>query len=468
MRKILIIIPYEDIDESLGVRRKVIYPLEPAIVVSVLKGKGFDVRGIDLNLEFDADTLGLIKHEMSDFQPDIVLIMSQHLTFLIKDQKRIILQMLREIRRHETKIILSGPSAISDPERFLSDDHGPDIVFKGEIEDKIWEIIDAIADKSRLKAIKGVCLKEGEELFISEKISFVKELSLLPVADRYAFALERYFEHPEIENLRYPEKSRRFTQMTATRGCSTGCTFCKVKFMRREYRWRDIDHIIQEIRYLVNEKGIEEIHFLDENLLLNKSKAKRLFKRILDEKLKFHWFCGGGVAIYMLDKMLLELMKRAGCYRLHLAIESGSQRILSDIMKKPVSLGKALDIVNYARQLDFEIIGYFMIGLPSETREEILKTVRLAKNDLFDYVVFSIYTPEMGTELYDYCRENGLLDQGTDVSDLSKRAESNLLRFEGYDKDFLVNIRGKLWKEINFGDPVRREKLERMFGVTHG
>jgi radical SAM superfamily enzyme YgiQ (UPF0313 family) len=159
------------------------------------------------------------------------------------------------------------------------------------------------------------------------------------------------------------------------------------------------------------------------------------------------------------------MMKAAGCYRLHLAVESGSQRILSDIMKKPVKLDKALEVIQYADDIGFEIIGYFMIGLPSETKDEVMQTVELAANDAFDYVVFSIYTPEMDTPLYAYCVENELLDEGETLSQLSKRAESNLI-FEEFDREFLVDIRKNRWKEINFSNPDRKKKIEKMFGGT--
>ena len=302
-----------------------------------------------------------------------------------------------------------------------------------------------------------------DRLHLSRHISMIKDLSLLPIADRTTFPVETYFDYPEIANLRYPEKSRRFTQMTVSRGCSTGCTFCKVKHLRRKYRWRDIDHVIHEIRFLTIEKGIEEIHFLDENLFLNKPRAKQFLKRIIDERLAFYWFCGGGMAVYILDEELLQMMKRSGCYRLHLAIESGSQRILTDIMKKPIHLSKILKLLTQAKKLDFEMIGYFMIGLPTEKMTEIYETIELAKNEVFDYVVFSIYTPEKGTLLYDFCIDNNLIDESQSLLDLSKRAASNI-RSEAYDTEFLMKIRNNVYQEINFKNPIRRKKIEMMFG----
>ena len=104
-----------------------------------------------------------------------------------------------------------------------------------------------------------------------------------------------------------------------------------------------------------------------------------------------------------------------------------------------------------------------MIGLPTETKVEVLKTVELARNEAFDYVVFSIYTPEIDTELYDYCVERQLLDESQPLHHLSKRAASNL-RYPDYDLDFLMDIRKNVWKEINFNHPAKKRKIEKMFG----
>jgi phosphonoacetaldehyde methylase len=466
-KRILIVIPWEDVDAGLGVRRKIIYPMEPAIVVSVLKAGKMTVAGFDCNLhvENEPGVLSQLEDRMGQFEPDCILIMSQHLTFLIKDQDRVIEKIVSRIHALAPKmrVVISGTTPSMYPENFVDFHAAQTIVFRGEIENRIVSIIDALDDPEALRTIGGVCFRRNGHTRISDAVNTIPDLSALPQADREVFPLEDYFKHPETGNVRHPEMSGKFTQMTATRGCNTGCTFCKVQHLRRTYRWRPIDHIIEEIKFLVREKGIEEIHFLDENLFLNRSRARRLLTRIIDENLNFHWFCGGGMAAYMLDNEMLDLMRRSGCYRLHLAVESGSQRILSDMMKKPIRLSKIPGILDHAHHLGFEIIGYFMIGLPTETRAETLDTVAFARNERFDYVVFSIYTPEKETALYDFCLRNDLIEASQSLMGLSKRAASNL-RYPDGDGKFLMSIRKDMYQEINFGNPVRREKLRKMFG----
>ena len=463
-KKVLILIPYEDISEELSVKRKVIYPVEPAIVVSILKQNNIKVQGIDLNKDYknEKQIFDFLKISLKKLNPDIVLIMSSHLTFLIKEQYEVNVKLIQLIKEYKKtiKIILSGTNPTAFPEKYFKNKYIPDILFRGEIENQILNIINNINDSEILYNIIGVCYKNQ----ISGKINYIEDLDVLPIADRNIFDYKDYFNYPEIGNLRYPEKSRKFTHISVTRGCNTNCSFCKVKYLRKKYRWRSIENIINEIKFLLN-KGIEEIIFLDENLLLNKVKAKKLFRKIISEKLKFYWFGGCGLPLYMLDKELLELMKESGCYKLPLAVESGTQRILTDIMNKPVDLKKHVPLIEYAKKIGFEIIGYFMIGLPTETKNEILETVKLAENKMFDYVVFSIYTPEKGTDLYEYCLENNLL-KNNEIGNLSKRAESNL-KFPDFDNTFLVEIRNEKWKEINFEDENRKKKLSKMFGVNY-
>ena len=161
-KKIFIVVPYEDVDPRLNVRRKVIYPLEPATVAAVLLYNNFIVDGIDLNLAFQNEqrAIELLQNKVARFNPDIVLIMSQHLTFLIKEQHRIIRKIIKTVRKSAVNqpLVISGTTPSLYPDKFFNITSPPTIIFKGEIEDKIVEIINNIRNKDYLKTIRGVCL----------------------------------------------------------------------------------------------------------------------------------------------------------------------------------------------------------------------------------------------------------------------------------------------------------------------
>ncbi len=103
-------------------------------------------------------------------------------------------------------------------------------------------------------------------------------------------------------------------------------------------------------------------------------------------------------------------MKKSGCYRLFLAIESGNQFVLDHIIKKGLSLEKVKAVNSILKEFGIEVNGCFVIGLPGETKEHILDTIDFAKRLDLDTVGFSIATPYPGSELYDICKDKIISD----------------------------------------------------------
>lgn len=158
-------------------------------------------------------------------------------------------------------------------------------------------------------------------------------------------------------------------------------------------------------------------------------------------------------------------MRKAGCYRLNLAYESGSQEVLDTIIKKPVKLERDLPKLRVARKLDFEIIGYFVIGLPGETPQQLKQTLDVASNPDFDYVTLSIATPQKGTKLEETCFDEELIDEKTVLADISRRS-TGFFESEKLSIKDLEEIRWGEWDRINFRTPDRRKRVEMMMGIS--
>jgi len=133
-----------------------------------------------------------------------------------------------------------------------------------------------------------------------------------------------------------------------------------------------------------------------------------LCQLIIKENLKINWKCE--TRVNLVDKELLETMKKAGCYLISYGFESGNQRILN-ILKKGTTLEQIKKAVYLTREAGIEILGYFMLGIPGETKKEIEQTIDLAKNLNLDYVQFSIATAYPGTELYQIVQRQGKLSK---------------------------------------------------------
>jgi len=195
--------------------------------------------------------------------------------------------------------------------------------------------------------------------------------------------------------------ARPMAPIITTRGCPYSCTYCSAPITAgKRMRTRDPVKVVDEIEMLVNDYGVKEIQIEDDNFTLVREHCVAVCEEILKRDIKVIWSLPNGVRIDKLDRELLLLMKKAGCVSMALGIESANQRIL-DMVKKQLNK----DIVRKACQeiadVGIETAGFFMIGFPTETKEEIKNTIDFAVSLPITRAHFTKVTPLPGTELFD-------------------------------------------------------------------
>ena len=165
------------------------------------------------------------------------------------------------------------------------------------------------------------------------------------------------------------------------------------------------DRVIEEMeRMLV--LGFREIHIIDDLFTADMKRAYEICEKIIKNKLKFPWYPRGGIRVDRVSPELLKIMKRAGCYRIPFGVESGSQRII-DAVKKGISLEQAEKAVAMAKREGFETECYFMLGLPTETEDDIKKTIDFSIKLDPDYAKFAITIPLPGTKMFEDMNAKG-------------------------------------------------------------
>lgn len=458
MRIALLVIPEEPAPE-LNVRPKAVFPVETAQAAALLSGAGHDVYCRDLNLFPPERWMDEVRSFLNDSRPDVLAATPQFLTFNIRESHRIVQETFAAAKRSNPGMttVLAGAYATSFPDRALSET-GATHVLRGEFEFSLARLVE------RLQTSDSSLLADWENDVVSPLRS-IPDLKDLPFPAYDICGYQRYFEHPEKGNLRYPERSRRFTSYQATRGCTCACCFCNVPFLRggRRHRHRPVEQALDHLGRLSGELGIEEVHFIDENLTLNRRFALELFQGMVERKFNLSWIPAGGISVYTLDRELLEAMRASGCYRLTLAFESGSQQIIDSCISKPVRLERDVPKLDLARKMGFELVGYFVVGFPGETAAQRRETVALAEHPAFDYVVFSIATPQKGTVLAEKCAS--LLAPNTDLATLGKRSQASYATGT-FSRRELEELRILEWDRINFSAPERRERVCRMMGLA--
>jgi radical SAM superfamily enzyme YgiQ (UPF0313 family) len=163
-------------------------------------------------------------------------------------------------------------------------------------------------------------------------------------------------------------------EVLTSRGCNANCTFCSVSKIWGKFRGRPAEDVISELKLLKEKYDIDEVQFLDDSLTADRKRAEEIFQMMVDEKLNLKWCPPNGLALNTIDEKMISLMKQSGCYMAVLPIESGSQRVVTQLMHKPLLLDKIHPLVKSFRRHSIALQAYLLVGMPKETFADIKKT----------------------------------------------------------------------------------------------
>jgi anaerobic magnesium-protoporphyrin IX monomethyl ester cyclase len=299
--------------------------------------------------------------------------------------------------RPDIKIVLGGPHATLMPEETLSSSSNVDVVVRGEGDETIIELLQAIEKEQPLDNIAGISYKtDGEIVHTADRSSDV-DMDLLPYPAYHLLPWKKYRPHPP-HGMSMP-----FGAIVTSRGCPYRCAYCSKPVFGSRFRAQSPERVVAEMVYLHEKFGVREIAFYDDSFTLDKKRAYEIAEKILEKGLKIAWTCE--TRVNLVDKELLGHMKRAGCYSVSYGIESASPQII-EVLRKDITLEQVEKAVRESREVGLQVVGYFMLGSPGETPNTIRKTIDYAKKLKVDFAQFSITTPFPGTELYDiYMRD---------------------------------------------------------------
>lgn len=180
-----------------------------------------------------------------------------------------------------------------------------------------------------------------------------------------------------------------------SRGCPSKCVFCDIRMTK--YRYRSEENVLQEIKML-KKMGINEFFLIDDTFTINKNRVLRLCKLLISENLGIRYKISS--RIDRIDPEMLELLAKSGCYRIHYGIESGSQRILN-FLQKEITIEQIERVVDETKKAGIDVFAYMMLGIPTETMEDMKQSFALIRRILPDHVNYSICTPFPKTHLYE-------------------------------------------------------------------
>jgi len=370
-----------------------------------------------------------LDEEIKKFNPDIVGITA--MTFTLLD----VLKSAKVTKKccPKSKIVIGGPHVQIYPEE-TANLKNIDYVVLGEGEKIFLELIKNINNPEKLKLIKGLVFKERDKIINTGRPDYFNNLDEIPFPPREILPYKKYFS--------LLAKEKTITTMFTSRGCPFQCAFCNRPAMGRIFRARSAKNVVDEMEECLK-LGIKEIFIYDDTFTVDRQRVVDICNEIIKRNLKVIWDIRARVNT--VDEELLFLLKKAGCERIHYGVEAGTEKILK-VLNKQISLEQALEAFKLTKKAEIQTLAYFMIGAPTETKEDIMATIDFMKKLNPDFVQITLLTPFPGTKVYQWALEQKI--------------------FNDYWKDFAKNpqvgFKTKYWtKELS------SDELEKLLTIAY-
>ncbi len=370
-------------------------PLGFMYIAASAERSGFTVRILDaglLGLDID-ETMDRIR----ELQPDLIGLTATTPEYLLVRKFAALLKA-----EFSTPIVLGGPHATLASDEIASDTV-VDFIVRGEGEYTIVDLLKHIKNRDdavSVEHIAGLSWRTETAFFHNREQVLIKDLDKLPLPARHLI------EHGRYRNCGRVYKRKPVAVMVTSRGCPFGCIFCANHLFGKKYRFASAQRMIEEIEMLINDYGVKEIFFREDNFTANRRRTLEFCRLIREKNLDISWMCLADANSITYD--LAVEMKAAGCWHVAIGVESGNQEI-QKVLKKNLKLDRVRQTFSEVQRAGLKTLAFFMIGNLVDTRETILETIKFANQLDTDFATFTITAPFPRTELYYLAKERGLI-----------------------------------------------------------
>lgn len=322
----------------------------------------------------------------------------------------------------EIKVVIGGPHPSVMPEHALSDNN-VDVAVIGEGEYTVLDLVKSFDEQKKLSDVNGIFYKTPEGIKRTPKREYINNLDELPFPARdlleMKYYLSKVMEFPFI----HP-----FTHLVALRGCPFNCYYCQPTardMFGAKVRYRSPENIVDEMELITNEYNIGAINIGGDTVTMDKKWFHSLCDKIIERNIDVNWYIG--TRVDLVDREMLQHMKKAGGYYIVFGVESGSKRILDDIMHKGTSIEQTVNAFKLCREIGIMARANLMFGSPTETKYDVMKTYQLLKEIQPDVTTLAITNPIPGTKLFDDAINNGLI-LTDNYSEITRQALGKMVR----------------------------------------
>lgn len=403
-------------EEVLGTTKP---PYSLALLAALFRERAYEVRLVDLTAERLSTGALIDRLTREHFTPTLIVFCSTTPT-LDAD----VAEMAKVKRAFGAPLVCFGPHASCAPQESMERAPGVDVMIVGEPEDACLALASA-GSLDQASGVAGTTVRLGG--------------AVVPHTERGGYQTFLEMPYPAWDLLplgqyTLPLENKRYVIVETSRGCPYTCDFCVAPVHQgHKFRERDAKSLVDEIERGYRDFGIEYFYLWGDTVTLNVNSFGRFCDELIARNLPIHWF-GNARADNLVNGEFVQRLERSGCWMLSLGIESASDALRQDMMKK-LERQKIQTAFRNMRQAGIKSFAFFILGYPGETLDSIEQTTKYALELDPDFANFYPAVPYPGTDLYDKCRREGLLT----TVDWSKLEYSYyVLRGNGLDEQVVM------------------------------
>ncbi|KPL23681.1 MAG: hypothetical protein AMJ75_05615 [Phycisphaerae bacterium SM1_79] len=358
-----------------------------AYIASCLKSSGFDCQIFDAC--FHSWSQSELLFRIKNYKPDVIGLTA--MTHEVKQAATIAAQLKAEM---DTPAIIGGCHITALPEKTLEEFGTFDYGIYGEGENTIVELLESLQQKStaaQLNNIKGLVFRNNGQIVINEPRPFMTsaELDSLPYP-----SLDSYYP----SNIRALKSKNCYYVIMSSRGCPYNCAFC-MRVLGRKIRRRSPQNILQEIEFAIERYGAHTINFADEIFLFDNQQTRDLLQLFIQRDIPKRIKWSALTRANFVNRDLIELAKKAGCFRLEMGVESGDDKILKAV-GKGITVNQVRNAVKSIKEAGIPLCTYYILGHPGETTETLKRTADLAVELNTYSIAVGLMVPYPGTKIF--------------------------------------------------------------------
>jgi len=462
VKKILFIIPpYFNADDYLNKSRAAVLPAF-TIPYGILSMEAYleatcaapvELQLLDLNItlqrlvdeNFGGDYMAVFGDEIAErlraFRPQFAGVSA-----LFNSSNRYIQGIVKACKDVDPAIITLAGGGLPSAAYKLMLEGCPDLdaVCKGEGELPMRDLLEADDPWTVIGAHKSWIGRDGLAANKTPQHTFLDDLDDIPPFDYAGINLD-FYNNRSIDK-QYAGRPKREMAIHTSRGCPFLCVFCSNPSLHgRDVRTMSVERVIADVRRMKEEFGMTVLLLEDDHFFNDKERAKTILRELAALGIRVEF--PNGVAVYAIDEEVAELFSKAGVSAVALAVESGSDHVLNNIIRKPLKKRLIRPAVEALRKFNVRSHVFIVIGLPGEQDEHRQETLQMLLDCGFDWVHVYLAMPIFGSRLYDICVENGYIEN-TKSQDFV--ATKSVIRAPGVDPVKLEAYAYEMQIRVNF------------------